>query len=251
MALSKFWDRVEGVTEAVHIDGVFVASAKELGAILKVSSKTISNYEKKGMEKHKNSVYRFPIYDVEYCRNWINENISKTYSKNGSKNGKSKEQEEQINISISSDETNSDYESMTVPQKRSYLRELDKNSLDEKNVAEQIIERENKNKENDKKWVRVDKPKKTVEALARSFTSLLKNMMIVVSSDCENMSQDGIYHFMDRYLSKEMNKLKKLSSDDFEIDLYEIQEEILILKDIGINEKNILEVLTKLKEEKQ
>ncbi len=251
MELSYLWKKIDGANEAMHIDGVFVASTKELSIILKLARRTISNYEKKGMKRHKNSIDSFPIFDVEYCKQWIAENINKTYSMNGAKNGKNKEPKKQIDISPAPVETNSDYESMTVPQKRSYLRDLDKNSLDEKNVAEQIIERENKNKENDKKWVRVDKPKKTVEALARSFVSLLRNMMIVVSSDCENMSQDGIYHFMDRYLSKEMSKLKKLSSDDFEIDLHKIQEEILILKDIGIDEKNILEVLTKLKEEKQ
>ncbi len=139
-----------------------------------------------------------------------------------------------------------DYENLSTVEKREFLNRLDKNRLDEKNTTEQIIEREGKNKVYDKDWVRKEKPSQTINALARSFISLLKNMMIEISKTGENKTQDEIYHLIDRYLLVEMNKLKRLIDvEDANIDMYELYQIIINMHNDGVSINNIIAKLEK------
>lgn len=208
MAKKSNWEKVEGIERGYHLNGVLLASKSELADILDLTIKTITNYTAKGMEKHELSTRTFSIYDVVYCKEWIKVNINNIKSTNAKVTIK-RRQEESSDKDNEKDSPVDDYEKMTTPQKRQYLKSLDKNTLDEMNVAETILERENKNKEKDDGWVRADKPSKTIKAMARGFISLMKNLMINISKDGANNTQDELYHKIDRYLSKEMAKLTK------------------------------------------
>jgi len=222
--------------ETYRYDGKVYVSTNFLAAYLNIDKRTITHWIKKGLEPIKNkAMSRSNLFVLQDVIVWKELNINTIQSNNG-RGTKSKNRED-TDVEV-------DYESLSTVEKREYLNRLDKNSLDEKNTTEQIIEREGKNKVYDKDWVRKEKPSQTINALARSFISLLKNMMIEISKTGENKTQDEIYHLIDRYLMVEVNKLKRLIEDDSaNMDMYELHREILDMHNRGVEMSEIIKRL--------
>ena len=84
---------------------------------------------------------------------------------------------------------------------------LPQNVIDNFKKIEEIVEKEAKNKEYDKKYALVDKVKKGQQELAFMFISFLKTSMPSLSKQLENKSHDEVYHELDRHFKKEVNKL--------------------------------------------
>jgi hypothetical protein len=217
-----------------YVDGnTMYVSTKFLENYYKTSSRNIGNWIKKGLPKYKLKGVPSNVFIFDEVVEWHRENINRTKSNNR----KGTEDQEDINME--------NYEKLSIKEKRELLRLLDKNSLDEKRVVEDIIEKEYKNKQNDKGWVRKEKPSETIRALARTFISTLKNMMISVSKDGSEKSQDELYHIMDKYLHIEIQKLQKLLKGEADIDLHELHRLIL---DLVSEDIELSEIINKIKE---
>lgn len=225
--------------ESYLINQKLYVSTKFLSGYFNRSDKQIARWKTSGLEpanKPKELNKRGDFFILEEVLKWHEKNINKTKSNNSR--------------SIVSEDGNIDlsmYESLSASQKREQLRLLDKNSLDGKRVVEEIIEKEFKNKQHEKEWVRKEKPSQTIKALARTFISLLKNMMITISKDGENKNQDELYHIMDKYLHQEIIKLQNLLKDESKLDLYEIYNKIIDLHSQGTSIENIIKKLEELK----
>lgn len=225
--------------ESYLINQKLYVSTKFLSGYFNRSDKQIARWKTSGLEptnKPKELNKRGDFFIFEEVLKWHEQNINKTKSNNSR--------------SIVSEDGNIDlsmYESLSASQKREQLRLLDKNSLDGKRVVEEIIEKEFKNKQHEKEWVRKEKPSQTIKALARTFISLLKNMMITISKDGENKNQDELYHIMDKYLHQEIIKLQNLLKDESKLDLYEIYNKIIDLHSQGTSIENIIKKLEELK----
>ena len=230
--------RVEMDKLEVYKDGnkIYI-STKFLATYTKTNPRNVSHWIKKGLEVHKVENIKSNLFILEDAIEWIEKNINKTKSNNRK--------------GIESDDGGldnalSDYESLSTVEKRAFLRSLDKNSLDEQNTVEQILEREAKNKAHDKNWVRKEKPSETVRALTRSFISILRNMMITISKDGENKSQDELYHIIDKYLYTEISKFRRLlQSEGSDVNLDEIYQ---LIVDIYNNGTDIPTIVNKLGE---
>ncbi len=223
--------------ESYAYNGIVYVSASFIAYEKKRSGKrTVTNWVKKGLKHYKIPLLsKSNLFILEEVDEWMKENLNVTQAGNSQKrkNNNNIKSETQKNFSSLEDE-------------RSYYEELDKNRLDELNTTEQIIERKAKNKQHDKEWVRKEKPSQTVKALSRSFISLMKNMMITVSKDGEQKSQDELYHIMDEYLHSEVKKFTNMLKDEgSEIDLHEIYQIMIDLYDDGIS---INEMVKKLNE---
>jgi len=221
-----------------YIDGsTLYVSTNFLAAYFKTNPRNVSHWIKKGLESHKLQNIKSNLFKLEETITWVEKNINKTKSENR-KGTESGEQDKEKLLE--------DYENLTTPQKRALLKILDKNTLDELNTTEQILERESKNKANDKNWVRKEKPAQTIKALARSFISLMKNMMITISKEGEQRTQDELYHLMDKYLHTEIKKFQKMIQDESAtLDLYEVYQIIIDAHDSG---KTIEEIIKKIEE---
>ncbi len=222
--------------ECYSYDGKVYVSTLFLAAYFNMSKRNITNWVKRGLEPIKNTALsRSNLFILQEAEVWVEININQVKSGNRKGNSNDSDREE-----------DKDYESLNTTEKREYLRRQNKNKLDELNTTEQIIERESKNKQHDKGWIRKEKPSQTVKALARSFISLMKNMMITVSKDGEQKSQDELYHIMDEYLHSEVKKFTNMLKDEGSgIDLHEIYQIMIDLYDDGIS---INEMVKKLNE---
>ncbi len=223
--------------ESYSYDGKVYVSTQFLAAYFNMNKRNITHWIKKGLEPIKNNaISRSNLFILQEVIVWVEININQT--KSGNRKGTDDDED---------DLTKVDYESLNTVGKKEYLRKLNKNKLDELNTTEQIIEREAKNKAFDQNWVRKEKPSQAIKALARSFISLLKNMMITISSEGENKSQDDLYHLMDKYLHVEVTKFQKLLQDeDAEVDLYEFYQVVVDLHSDGVPLEEIIKKLEEL-----
>jgi len=222
--------------ESYSYDGKVYVTTEFLAAYFNMDKRNITNWKKKGLEPIKNkAISRSNLFVLQEVIVWVEININQTKS-NNRKGGDDGEDNEDV-----------DFDSLDMQGKKEYLRRQNKNKLDELNTAEQIIEREGKNKVLDKNWVRKEKPAQTIKALARSFISLMKNMMITISKEGEQKSQDELYHLMDKYLHVEITKFQKMLQDEnTEIDLYELYQIIIDLYEDGVSMDEIVEKIEEL-----
>lgn len=224
---------VEVVESFVEGNKLYV-STKFLENYYNTSTRNIGNWIKKGLPKYKLKGVQSNVFILEEVVQWHLLNINKT--KSNSAKGQASD----------SDNTElAGYEDLSAVEKRQVLRSLPKNSLDEKRVVEDIIEKEYKNKQNEKGWVRKEKPSETIKALAQTFISTLKNLMITISKDGENKTQDELYHLMDKELNEEFKKLQKLLKSEASIDLHQLHRLILdlVYDDVPLND-----IIEKIKE---
>lgn len=223
--------------EAYSYDGKVYVSTQFLAAFFNMDKRNITHWIKKGLEPIKNkAISRSNIFILQEVIVWVEININQT--KSGNRKGISDKEEDNEDI---------DYESLGFLEKKEYLRRLNKNKLDEMNTAEQIMEREAKNKAFDKNWVRKEKPAQTIKALARTFISLLRNTMITISKDGEKKTQDELYHLMDTHIHTEITKLQKLLQDEnATLDLHELYQTIIDLHDDGIKIEDIIKKIEEL-----
>lgn len=224
--------------ECYSYDGKVYVSTLFLAAYFNMSKRNITNWVKRGLEPIKNTALsRSNLFILQEAEIWVEININDVKSRNRKGNSDNKEDDDDENI---------DYEKLNFVEKKEYLKKKAKGTLDKLNTVEQITEREAKNKQLDMRYILKDKPKKTIEALVRSFISLMKNMMITVSKDGEQKSQDELYHIMDEYLHSEVKKFTNMLKDEgSEIDLHEIYQIMIDLYDDGIS---INEMVKKLNE---
>lgn len=217
--------------ESYFYDGKVYVTTDFLAAYFNMDKRNVTNWVKKGLEPIRNkAISRSNLFILEEVVVWVEVNINQTKSGNRKGVGSGDEDEENI-----------DYESLDFLAKKEYLRRLNKNKLDEMNTAEQIMEREAKNKAFDKNWVRKEKPSQTIKALVRSFISLMRNMMITISKEGEHKDQDELYHLMDKYLYTEIGKLKAMLQDeDVEVDLHEVYKIILDAHSSGVELQSIV-----------
>ncbi len=221
--------------ESYCFEGKVYVSTQFLAAYFNIDKRNITHWIKKGLEPIKNkTMSRSNLFILQDVVVWVELNINQTKSKNRKGNSDDDEDEEEV-----------DYENLSTSEKKEYLKKQSKNKLDELNTTEQIIERESKNKAYDKDWIRKEKPAQTIKALARSFIALMKNMMITVSKEGENKSQDDLYHLMDKYLNMEIGKFKKMLDSDANLDLHELYQVIIDIHDTGTS---IDEIIEKIKE---
>lgn len=221
--------------EAYNYDGKVYVSTQFLASYFNMDKRNITNWIKKGLEPIKNkAISRSNLFILQEVEAWVEVNINKI--KSGNRKGTDSDDENE----------DVDYESLDIIGKKDYLKRQNKNKLDELNTAEQIIEREGKNKALDKNWVRKEKPSQTIKALARSFISLMKNMMITISKEGEKKTQDELYHLMDKYLHSEVMKFQKLLQDeDASLDLYEFYQSVIDLHHSGVS---LNEIIKKIEE---
>jgi len=222
--------------EAYSYEGKVYVSTQFLAAYFNMDKRNITNWIKKGLEPYKiKQLSRSNLFILSEVIVWIELNINQTKSQNRKGTGEDETDEEV------------DYETLSTVEKRDHLRRLGKNSLDEKNTVEQIIEREGKNKIYDRGWIRKEKPAQTIKALARSFISLMKNMMITISKEGEQKTQDELYHLMDKYLHVEIVKFQKMLQDEnAELDLHEVYQVIIDLYDDGVSLDEIVKKIEEL-----
>lgn len=226
--------------EAYGYDGKVYVSTQFLAAYFNMDKRNITNWIKKGLKPIKNkAMSRSNLFVLQEVEAWIEININKVKSNNRKGTG------------VDDEDKPVDYENLNIVEKKEYLKTQNKNKLDELNTAEQIIEREYKNKTFDKNWVRKEKPSQTIKALVRSFISLMKNMMITISKEGEQKSQDELYHLMDRYLHAEVLKFQKLLKDeDANLDLYEFYQAVIDLHYSGTSLKEIIQKIEELTNQK-
>lgn len=226
--------------ESYNYDGKVYVSTQFLAAYFNMDKRNITNWIKKGLEPIKNkAISRSNLFILQEVEAWIEININKVKSNNRKGNGTDDEDKPV------------DYENLNIVEKKEYLKAQNKNKLDELNTAEQIIEREYKNKTFDKNWVRKEKPSQTIKALARSFISLMKNMMITISKEGEQKTQDELYHLMDKYLHTEVLKFQKLLQDeDASLDLYEFYQAVIDLHHSGVSLEEIVKKIEELDNER-
>ena len=222
--------------ESYSYDGKVYVTTQFLAAFFNMDKRNITNWTKKGLEPIKNkSISRSNLFILQEVIVWVEININQTKSGNRKGLGKDEDNEDQV-----------DYESLDFLAKKEYLRRQNKNRLDEYNTAEQIMEREAKNKSFDKNWIRKEKPAQTIKALVRSFISLMKNMMITISKEGEQRTQDELYHLMDKHLHTEVLKFQKMLQDESAtLDLYELYQAIIDTHDSG---KTMEEIIKKIEE---
>ena len=221
------------IIESYIEGGQLYVSTKFVENYYKTSTRNIGNWIKKGLPKYKLKGISSNVFILDEVIEWHSKNIDRTKSNNR----KGTEEESDVNLE--------NYENLTIKEKRELLRLLDKNSLDEKRVVEDIIEKEYKNKQNEKGWVRKEKPSETIKALARTFISTLKNMMISVSKDGAEKTQDELYHIMDKYLHIEIKKLQKMLQSEAKIDLHQMHRLVI---DIIAEDIEMSEIIKKLEE---
>lgn len=234
--MAKHISSIESL-ECYSYDGKVYVSTQFLASYFNMDKRNITNWIKKGLTPIKNkAMSRSNLFVLQEVIVWVEININQTKSANR-KGGDGNDE----------DDENVDFEKLSFKQKKDHLRKLSKNKLDELNTAEQIMEREGKNKALDKDWIRKEKPSQTIKALARSFISLMKNMMITISKEGEKKSQDDLYHLMDKYLHTEVIKFQKmLQEEDATIDLYEIYQVIIDLNNDGIELNEIVKKIQEL-----
>ena len=198
--------------EAYESNGKVYVSTSFLMALYKTSQRNVGNWLKKEtpLPKYKLEGVSSNMFIVDEAMIWHDENIDKTKSRNGKGEAGERGQVDWDN-----------YENLSVSEKRKLLALINKNQLDEKAKTEEIIDKEYKNKQHEKDWVRKEKPSQTIKGLARSFISLLKNLQIKTSKDGENKSQDELFHIMDKEISIEIKKLERALKSDSDIDLHQ------------------------------
>ena len=224
--------------EAYFEAGEVYVSTSLIAKEYKVDTRNISHWVKKGLASYKLQNVKSKVFKLKEVAEFVEKNINKTKSAN--RKGANNEESDKEKLL-------EDYENLTTPQKRALLKILDKNTLDELNTTEQILEREAKNKANDNNWVRKEKPSQTIKALARSFISLMKNMMITISKEGEQRTQDELYHLMDKYLHSEITKFQKMLKDESAtLDLYEVYQIIIDTHDSGTPMEDIIKKIEEL-----
>lgn len=228
------------ILESHFFEGKVFVTTQFLTSYFNVETRTIANWNKKGLEFYKmRSLSKSNLYILQEVIEWREVNINNMQSMRTRKTPSGTSDEDLEGL---------DYEDMSTIQKKAHLRKLDKNKLDELNTAEQIIEREAKNKQHDNNWVRKEKPAQTIKALVRSFISLLRNMMISISSEGENKSQDDLYLLMDKYLFTEIGKFQKMLKDEnAELDLHEIYQVIIDNYDEGVSLDDMVKKIQEMK----
>lgn len=233
--MAKEVSKIESL-ESYSYDGKVYVSTQFLASYFNMDKRNITNWIKKGLEPIKNkAISRSNLFILQEVEAWVEININKIKS-NNRKGSDADEENEDV-----------DYESLDIIGKKDYLKRQNKNRLDELSTTEQIIEREGKNKALDKNWVRKEKPSQTIKALARSFISLMKNMMITISKEGEQKKQDELYHLMDKYLHSEVMKFQKLLQDeDASLDLYEFYQIVIDLHHNGVSLSEIIKKIEEL-----
>lgn len=235
--MAKEVSQIESL-ESYSYDGKVYVSTQFLAAYFNMDKRNITNWIKKGLEPIKNkAISRSNLFILQEVVVWVEVNINKT--KSGNRKGSDSDDD---------DEEIVDFENLTYKQKKEYLRKQNKNKLDEWSTAEQIIERDGKNKALDKDWVRKEKPAQTIKALARSFISLMKNMMMTVSKEGAKKNQDDLYLLMDKHLHSEVQKLQRMLQDESAtLDLYELYQMIIDIHDLGLPLEEIIKKIEELR----
>lgn len=232
------------IIESYFINSKLYVSTSFICAYFNKSEKQVGRWKAAGMPivqkkpKELNKVGNW--YILDYVILWVDKNINKVKSGNSSKQKVIEDEDKSAEDIIYN-------ENLTISEKRKALQALGKNKLDELNTAEQILEREAKNKAHDKNWVRKEKPSESIKALARSFISLLKNMMISISKDGEMKKQDELYHIIDKLAHTEIQKLQRfLQQEGNDIDLHEVYSIMIHLNESGVSLDDIAKKIREL-----
>lgn len=212
-----------------------------LCAYKNVDRKTVSGWIKKGLPKHKRDFSKSNLFMIDEVNEWqkINLNENKQRNSNSKKVGEEDLDEQEKSL----EEIYEQYTKGSFEQKRKILMSLPQNMLDNFKKMEEILEKEYKNRESDKEWVRAEKPANAIRELVILFISSLKNSIPVLSKELEHKTQDENATILDREFGMIINNIRKTASleTDEEEKLITIIEEIKNRLLDGDTVKNILE----------
>jgi hypothetical protein len=191
--------------ESYEINSKLYVNTKFICAYFNKSDKQVGRWKNSGMpmveKKPKELNKSGNWYLLDQVIPWVDLNINKTKSNNS----KGLETEEFDLDDL--EKMHEIYAKGNSDAKRKLLLRLPQNVIDNFKKIEEIVEKEAKNKEYDKKYALVDKVKKGQQELAFMFISFLKTSMPSLSKQLENKSHDEVYHELDRHFKKEVNKL--------------------------------------------
>jgi len=231
--------------KAYEENGKVYVSTNFICAYKDVNRKTISDWVDRGMPKYKIKGVVSNLFIIEEVDNWSNKNINENKQRNSKSSYDDSLSDEEKEIA----EMERLYETYTkgsIEEKRRVLVVLPQNRLDNFKKMEEILEKEYKNRESDKDWVRTEKPSNAMREIINLFVSSLKNAIPVLSKDLEKKSQDENAKILDKEFGSIINNINKTASIEPEKDerLIDIITEV---QDRLCDGESIVDILNKLK----
>jgi len=239
------------IIESYFVNTKLYVSTKFLEAYFNRSDKQIGRWVKEGMTKANKPQEinkRGNYFILEEVIRWVSVNINKAKARNSKSDYSGLEDEtedERIKRELDIYEI---YSRGTIKDKMKLMISLPRDTLENIQKMENIVEKSSKNREYDSEYVLRDKAKMGEQELASMFISFLKTSLPVLSGELENKQQDDIYLTMDRYFKKEMDKIVRYIKTNEE-EIVSLAEVInFIVEMVSDKEISQIEILKKLGE---